>query len=64
MPDWRQWLGIYVALVIGGIAAWIFHFTGYIVILLLALGLLGITAYHDQKKLNEYEVNEDKRRKS
>lgn len=58
MPDWKQWIGVYLALFVGGIAAMHAHFVDYILVLLLALGVLGVAAYNDQKKLNEYRSKE------
>ena len=55
MPDWREWVGIYIALLIGGVASMLTHFVGYIVVLLVALGYIGFVAYHEQKGLAEHQ---------
>jgi len=64
MIDWRQGVGIYVALIIGGIASMLTHFVDYIAILLIALGLLGITLYEDNKRLHEYQSRESGNKKA
>ena len=63
MFNWKQAIGIYIALIIGGIASIFTYFVEYILILIVALGLVGITLYEENKKLHEYQMKEMERKK-
>jgi len=59
MLSWKQGIGLYVALIIGGLASMHTHFVEYIVILLVALGYTGFVLYDENKQLYKYQIKEE-----